>query len=93
MTLKVNRTESKTAPKLFVGGVPEDFVITTTNAARVSGKRYGTDGKRYKIFIGAEVTQARVYNDVQVMDAAGLREVAAHFSELADIIEGKLKAA
>ena len=77
-------TTTKTSPKYFVEGLPKDFVLETeSNKAKISGVIDVTK-KRFSISTGVAACN---------FDAAGLREVAEHFAELADLIDGKLKVA
>lgn len=87
---KVNHHDEATQPKLFTGGKPKDFEITTRNSARISGK-LSSSGKAYAVYVGPEVNERS--DSKHELDSAALREVAEHFAELADILDGKKKAA
>lgn len=79
-SMKANYTEGKKKPKYFTGGKPKDFELTTENGG-MNGVMSET-GKTYSL----------VFVNGSKFCQKGMREVAEHMLELADILEGKLVA-
>lgn len=76
MPIKAEYDDEKKKVKHFTGGKPKSFELTTEGGSRVVG-RLSTTGKAFVINVDSSFCPK------------GLREVASHFAELADIMDGK----
>lgn len=87
--------ESLPEPRIFKRGKPRQFIIPTSKTgARVFCKVHGIDS--YFVFIGSEEAKNLVEKTkgigLQYMKPFDMREIALILTDLADTIEGKVKA-
>lgn len=86
---KIKYLDEGRKPKIFVEGKPESFeYYTGENNSRIYGQLAKMDN--YLIFVGTAQAQ-KAANSLQLMKAEDMRDTAAMFLELADIVEGKLR--